>query len=109
MNFMQNVSSGAALAVGTAATVPSVVYAAITEDFSAVAAGVALGVVALGWSIWRASNDQRLDALLKRLDQAEKEVDEYRDKATEAEAEKATMKIELAALRAKLKVAEAPK
>src|SRR5690606_38612896 len=29
MNFMQNVSSGAALAVGTAATVPSVVYAAI--------------------------------------------------------------------------------
>jgi hypothetical protein len=109
MQFMNQVSSGAALLVGTAATLPSVAYAAITEDFSGVAAGAALGVVALGWSIWRASNDQRLDALLKRLDRAEKEADEYRDKATAAEAEKAKLTVELAAASAKLKIAEIPK
>lgn len=109
MQFMNHISSGMALAVGAATTIPSVAYATITEDFSGVAAGAALGVVALGWSIWRASNDQRLDALLKRLDRAEKEADDYRDQATAAEAEKAKLIVELAAANAKLKIAELPK
>jgi hypothetical protein len=107
MQFLNQVSSGTALLVGTAATIPSVAYAAITEDFTGVAAGAALGVVALGLSIWRASNDQRLDALMKRLDRAEKEADEYRAKATKALDENAGLIVEVASMKAKLKISEA--
>lgn len=77
---MDALTSGRALAGGVVATISSVSYAAIRDDFFPVTVGAALGVIGLGWAIYRAANDQRFETILKRLDKAEAEVDEYRDK-----------------------------
>lgn len=103
MNFMDQISSGTAFAVGVAAGIPSVAYAVVTEDFGAVVTGVALGVVALGWAIWRAVNDNRLNSLLNRIDRAEKEADKYQAEATAAEVKAGELTVENAILKAKLK------
>lgn len=76
---MQGVNSGPAFVFGAITGIPSAVYASINADALTVVAGIAAGVVGLGWSIYRSSNDQRFDTILARLDKAEKEAEEYRE------------------------------
>lgn len=58
----------------------SYVYAAINSEALTIVGGIALGTMGAVWSIYRSSNDQRFETILKRLDKAEAEVDEYRGK-----------------------------
>ena len=103
MNFMNQISSGKALIVGVVSGIPSVTYAVVTEDFGAVVTGVALGVIALGWAIFKAMNDNRLNSILDRLDKAEALADKYRDDAIKAEAQAGQLTVELAVVKARLK------
>lgn len=72
---MQAVSSGNALVGGLFASIASVSWAAVQDDFFPIAVGAAMGVIGLGWAIYRAANDQRFETILKRLDKSEAEVD----------------------------------
>jgi peptidoglycan hydrolase CwlO-like protein len=74
---------------------PSVVYAAATDEWLPVVSGVALGVIGLGWAIYRAANDQRFETILKRLDKAEAEVDDYREQLSRVNRECIRLKAEL--------------
>ena len=103
MNFMNQISSGTALIVGVVSGIPSVTYAVVTEDFGAVVTGVALGVIALGWAIFKAINDNRLNSILDRLDKAEALADKYRDDATKAEVQASQLTVELAVVKARLR------
>jgi hypothetical protein len=84
---MQNVNSGPSFLIGMIAGVPSFAYAAINSETLTVMAGIAAGVIGLGWSIYRSSNDQRFDTILDRLDKAEKEASDYRDLLSKANKE----------------------
>lgn len=106
MNFLDNVSIPVAAGVGAASGATSVVYAAATESFGAVATGAALGVVALGWAIWKSLNDNRLNTILDRLDRAEKEVDKYRDEATASDIRAGQLQVKLAVVEARLRLYE---
>lgn len=74
--MLHGVSSGNALVTGVLASIASVSWAAAQDDFFPIAIGAALGVVGLGWAIYRAANDQRFETILKRLDKSEAEVDD---------------------------------
>jgi len=106
MRFMDSISPGVSFAVGVVTGVPSLLYAAVTEDFSAVAVGSAVGLVTLGLAIWRSSNDSRIDGLLSRLAKAEQESDRHQSDAIAAKAKAAEMVVEMAALNARLKIQE---
>jgi hypothetical protein len=84
---MQNINSGPSFLIGMIAGVPSFAMAAINSETLAMMAGIAAGVIGLGWSIYRSSNDQRFDTILGRLDKAEKEADEYRGLLSKANKE----------------------
>ena len=103
MNFMNQISSGTALIVGAAAGIPSFVAASINGETMSTMGGIALGVIGLGWAIYRSSNDQRFNTILNRLDRAEKEADQYRDDATKAEVQAGKLTVELAVVKERLK------
>lgn len=75
---MQTVNSGPAFLMGLVTGVPSFAYAFLQNETLPIIAGIATGVIGLGWSIYRSSNDQRFETITKRIDEAEKEADRYR-------------------------------
>jgi hypothetical protein len=109
MRFMDSISPGLSLAIGAVTGLPSVAVAVSQGDYGSLVLGTAIGLVTLGWSIYRASGDQRLDALLKRLDQSEREVDLYRERATHAEAEAVRLEVKMARMAAQKEPLDAPK
>lgn len=92
MNFMNQISSGTAFVVGIAAGVPSFVAASINGETMSTMGGIALGVIGLGWAIYRSSNDQRFNTILSRLDRAEEEAEKYRIELTNANDENIKIK-----------------
>lgn len=103
MNLLDHVSSGTAAAIGIVSGVPSVAYAVVTEDFGGIVTGTALGIIALGWAIWKSVNDSRINTLRDRIDQAEKEAAEVRDEKTKAEVRSGQLTVENAILKARLR------
>ncbi|APW60470.1 hypothetical protein [Paludisphaera borealis] len=104
MRFMEHVSAGQALFVSAITGGPSLVYASVQEDFAPVAAGAAVGFLAFLLTIWRSSGDSRFETVLRRLDKAEKEADDYRNESTDAKSKVAELLVELAAANARLKL-----
>jgi hypothetical protein len=104
MRVLDSLTPGISFTVGVVTGVPSLLYAAVTEDFSAVAVGSAVGLVTLGLAIWRSSNDSRVDGLLSRLAKAEQESDRHQADAIAAKAKAAELVVEMAALNARLKI-----
>lgn len=103
---MNSANNGPSFLIGMVAGVPSFAYAVFNNESMTLIAGIAAGVIGLGWSIYRSSNDQRLEAILNRLDKAEEEAKGYRDGKVAVEMENARLNVELAAAMAKLKAGD---